>query len=128
MKKKKLFCLIFFCFVVIPVFCKNQFTVNKSFSIQQVEPKEKDIEVRTQKFSFSIKKDSMIKHEIIDNNDFVSTFQIKNEKNTFTLNYIKDNSIEKLYTITFKPENKVLINNTDVYLLKDDSYLRLCQI
>ena len=56
MKKKKLFCLIFFCFVVIPVFCKNQFTVNKSFSIQQVEPKEKDIEVRTQKFSFSIKK------------------------------------------------------------------------
>lgn len=125
MKKKKLFCLIFFCFVVIPVFCKNQFTVNKSFSIQQVEPKEKDIEVRTQKFSFSIKKDSMIKHEIIDNNDFVSTFQIKNEKNTFTLNYIKDNSIEKLYTITFKPENKVLINNTDVYLLKDDSYLKL---
>ena len=77
MKKKKLFCLIFFCFVVIPVFCKNQFTVNKSFSIQQVEPKEKDIEVRTQKFLFSIKKDSMIKHEIIDNNDFVSTFQIK---------------------------------------------------
>lgn len=125
MKKKKLFCLIFFCFVVIPVFCKNQFTVNKSFSIQQVEPKEKDIEVRTQKFSFSIKKDSMIKHEIIDNNDFVSTFQIKNEKNTFTLNCIKDNSIEKLYTITFKPENKVLINNTDVYLLKDDSYLKL---
>ena len=52
----------------------------------------------------------MIKHEIIDNNDFVSTFQIKNEKNTFTLNYIKDNSIEKLYTITFKSENKVLIN------------------
>ena len=33
MKKKKLFCLIFFCFVVIPVFCKNQFTVNKKVLI-----------------------------------------------------------------------------------------------
>ena len=47
MKKKKLFCLIFFCFVVIPVFCKNQFTVNK---------KKKILKFALKNFHFQLKK------------------------------------------------------------------------
>lgn len=125
MNKRFFFCCILIFLIGIPGFSQTTFTVNKTCSIKQIEPKEKKAEILKKQIKYFTDKDYMIKHEIIDNNDFVSTFQIKNEKNTFTLNYIKDNSIEKLYTITFKSENKVLINNTDVYLLKDDSYLKL---
>ena len=125
MNKRFFFCCILIFLIGIPGFSQTTFTVNKTCSIKQIEPKEKKAEILKKQIKYFTDKDYMIKHEIIDEDDFVSTFQIKNEKNTFTLNYIKENSIEKLYTITFKPENKVLINNTDVYLLKDDSYLKL---
>lgn len=123
--EKKILCFVFLCYVVIPVFCNIKFTVNESFSIQQIEPKEKSIEVSTQQILYSIEGDSIIKHELIGEYDFVSTFQVENVNNTFILNYVKDNTVKKLYAITFKPQNKVLINNTDIYLLKKESYLKL---
>ena len=108
--EKKILCFVFLCYVVIPVFCNIKFTVNESFSIQQIEPKEKSIEVSTQQILYSIEGDSIIKHELIGKYDFVSTFQVENVNNTFILNYVKDNTVKKLYAITFKPQNKVLIN------------------
>ena len=42
--EKKILCFVFLCYVVIPVFCNIKFTINESFSIQQIEPKEKSIE------------------------------------------------------------------------------------
>ncbi len=112
-------CFVFLCYVVIPVFCNIKFTINESFSIQQIEPKEKSIEVSTQQILYSIEGDSIIKHELIGEYDFVSTFQVENVNNTFILNYVKDNTVKKLYAITFKPQNKVLINNKQ-YLLTDN--------
>ena len=93
--EKKILCFVFLCYVVIPVFWNIKFTVNESFSIQQIEPKEKSIEVSTQQILYSIEGDSIIKHELIGEYDFVSTFQVENVNNTFILNYVKDNTVKK---------------------------------
>ena len=63
--EKKILCFVFLCYVGIPVFCNIKFTINESFSIQQIEPKEKSIEVSTQQILYSIEGDSIIKHELI---------------------------------------------------------------
>ena len=125
MKQKYLFCIIFLCFTVLPVICETKFTLNKSFSIKQVEPREKNIEISKKQIIYLVEKASVIKHELNDEYESFSTFILNNDNNTFSLNYVNGNTAEILYTITFISNNKIIINNTDIYLLKEDSYLRL---
>lgn len=64
----------------------------------------------------------MIKHEISDEYESYSKFTFNKDINTFSLAYVTDNTTNSLYTITFIQNHTIRINNTDTYILKEDSY------
>lgn len=125
MMNKYLFYFVFLWFGLISVFGETKVTVNKSLSIMQIEPQDKNIESRKERILYSIDNDSILKHKFIDMYDTLSFYQIEKNDKSFKLNYINNDAFETLYTFTFLPENIVVINNTDTYLLKEDSYLKL---
>lgn len=125
MIKKCLFCFMFLWVGIISVFGETKVEVKKSLSIMQTEPQEKKIESRKERILYSIDNESIVKHKFINMYDTVSSYQIEKNDKSFKLNYINNDSFETLYTLTFLSKNIVVINNTDTYLLKEDSYLKL---
>lgn len=123
MNKRFFFCCILIFLIGIPGFSQTTFTVNKTGSIKQIEPKEKKAEILKKQIKYLIDKDYMIKHEIIDEDDFFSKFILNRDNDNFSLAYVSNSKTEKLYTITFMQSNTIKINNTDMYILKEESYL-----
>lgn len=123
MNKRFFFCCILIFLIGIPGFSQTTFTVNKTCSIKQIEPKEKKAEILKKQIKYFTDKDYLIKHEIIDEDDFFSNFTISKDINKFSLAYVTDTTTNNLYTITFIQNNTIKINNTDTYIFKEDSYL-----
>ena len=115
MKKKNLFCFVFSCFAAMQVFCDTKFIVNKSFSIQQMERKEKNIEVSARQLLYSVENDSMIKmikRESIDEYDKNGTVSVSStcsDENFIGLNYKADH---KTYFETIKNNWKLIECNS----------------
>ena len=116
MNKRFFFCCILIFLIGIPGFSQTTFTVNKTCSIKQIEPKEKKAEILKKQIKYFIDKDYMIKHEIIDEDDFFSKFILNRDNDNFSLVYVSNSKTEKLYTITFMQSNTIKINNTDIYI------------
>ena len=76
MNKRFFFCCILIFLIGIPGFSQTTFTVNKTCSIKQIEPKEKKAEILKKQIKYFTDKDSMIKHEISNEDDFFSNFTI----------------------------------------------------
>ncbi len=123
MNKRFFFCCILMFLIGIPGFSQTTFTVNKTCSRKQIEPKEKKTEILKKQIKYLTDKDYMIKHEIIDEDDFFSKFILNRDNDNFSLTYVSNSKTEKLYTITFMQSNTIKINNTDMYMLKKESYL-----